>query len=152
MFKRILLFGLLNFTALALGGFFTGSGVNSVWYTSMEQAPWTPPGWVFGAAWTLIMICFSVYMAILWGRSSSKPNLIALYGLQLVLNIAWNPVFFYFHQIAFALSLILSLTFLVFYFLIGNRSFLGWQSLWVLPYALWLGIASSLNAYILIAN
>jgi tryptophan-rich sensory protein len=53
-----LLFFILNFAALAVGGLFTGSGVSSEWYQNLDKAPWTPPGWVFGAAWPFIMICF----------------------------------------------------------------------------------------------
>ncbi|MDG2281196.1 MAG: tryptophan-rich sensory protein, partial [Flavicella sp.] len=53
MIKRILLFLVLNFTALAVGGLFTGTGVSSDWYQNLNQAPWTPPGWVFGFMWTL---------------------------------------------------------------------------------------------------
>ena len=48
--KTFVLFFVLNFAALALGGLFTGSGVTSDWYTKANQAPWTPPGFVFGLA------------------------------------------------------------------------------------------------------
>lgn len=44
------LFLLLNFAGLAIGGLFTGNAVSSEWYQNLAKAPWTPPGWVFGAA------------------------------------------------------------------------------------------------------
>jgi len=47
---RLFLFLLINFAALALGGLATSDGVVSLWYQNLNQAPWTPPGWVFGAA------------------------------------------------------------------------------------------------------
>ena len=56
---------MLNFGALAIGSYFTASGASSDWYQNLNKAPWTPAGWVFGAAWTSIMICYSVYMAYL---------------------------------------------------------------------------------------
>ena len=65
MILRILLFLIINFGGLFIGGLFTGEGVPSDWYQNLNKAPWNPPGWVFGAAWTTVMICFSVYMAIL---------------------------------------------------------------------------------------
>ena len=68
MILRIFLFLIINFGGLFIGGLFTGEGVPSDWYQNLNKAPWTPPGWVFGAAWTTIMICFSVYMAILWEK------------------------------------------------------------------------------------
>ena len=51
---RLLFFLLLNFGALALGGFLMGEGPSSAWYSNLNKAPWTPPGWVFGASWTVI--------------------------------------------------------------------------------------------------
>ena len=46
MIYRLIAFLLLNFGALAIGGFFTGKGVTSDWYADLLKAPWTPPGWV----------------------------------------------------------------------------------------------------------
>lgn len=152
MLLRIVIFLVINFGALALGGLFTGNGVASDWYQNLNKAPWTPPGWVFGAAWTTIMICFSVYMAYLWEISADKKSIILLFSLQFILNVAWNPAFFYFHQVLFALLLIVSLTVLVGYFLFNFRSILQFKSALILPYFVWLLIATSLNAYILMKN
>ena len=58
-FLSLLTFLGLNFGGLALGARFTGPGVNSEWYQTLARAPWTPDGWVFGTAWTLIMVTFS---------------------------------------------------------------------------------------------
>lgn len=149
MVLRLLLFLLLNFAALGIGGLFTGNGVTSEWYANLNKAPWTPPGWMFGAAWTTIMICFSIYMAMLWPQVENKKLLITLYILQWVLNVAWNPLFFYFHAVGIALVVIVALTALTGFFLWYYRLDLKWISLLVLPYFLWLIIATSLNAYIL---
>ena len=66
MVLRLFIFLVINFGALAVGGYFTNDAVTSDWYLEMEKAPWTSLGWVFGAAWTAIMICFSIYLACLW--------------------------------------------------------------------------------------
>lgn len=58
----------LNFLALGLGGLFTADGVSSEWYQTLNKAPWTPPGWVFGAAWTFLMCCFTVFMTMRWSK------------------------------------------------------------------------------------
>lgn len=150
---RISLFLLLNFTALALGGIFTGNGVSSEWYNDLAKAPWTPPGWVFGAAWTTIMICFSFYMAYLWPFAGEKKNFIlGLYIVQWILNIGWNPMFFYFHNTLTALFLITGLTLLVGFFLIYYRLEMKFKSFLILPYFIWLLIATSLNGYIVLNN
>ena len=152
MILRILLFLVLNFGALAIGGFFTSKGVTSDWYFSLNKAPWSPPGWLFGVAWTTIMICFSIYMAYLWPTVQNKKLLIALYALQWILNIAWNPTFFYFQNTGVALVLITTLTLLVGYFLIGYWIEIKIKTALLLPYFIWLLIATSLNGYIYLRN
>jgi len=75
MIKKVIIFLILNFTALAIGGLFTGKGVPSDWYQDLNQAPWTPPGWVFGFMWTFIMISYAVYMAHLIGQQIPRKKL-----------------------------------------------------------------------------
>lgn len=142
----------MNFAALGIGGFLMGGEVQGDWYRNLNKAPWTPPGWVFGAAWTTIMVCFSFYMASAWQSIDNSKFLIALFVFQWILNVAWNPVFFKFHQVEAGLLLIASLTILVGYFQVGFLGEMKWKSLLVLPYFVWLLIATSLNAYILIKN
>jgi translocator protein len=152
MSVNILILLLLNFGALAIGGLFTGDGVASDWYSELDKAPWTPTGWVFGAAWTTIMICFTFYMGILLRRAKTKQKVRSLYILQLVLNITWNPIFFYYQFPSIALVVIITLTLLIFYFLLNYRKTLGWYSILIVPYVVWLCIATSLNLYILLSN
>lgn len=149
---RISLFLILNFAALYIGQFFTGPGVNSEWSKSLNAAPWTPPGWVFGFAWTLIMITYAFWMNAAWKTSESKSRLITLYGLQWILNVSWNPVFFYLQETAWAMPIIVSLTGIVIASLLLYAKSLRWKSAWILPYAIWLPIAVSLNAYIVWNN
>jgi len=149
---RIVVFLLINFGALGLGNFFTGNGVASEWLSNINKAPWTPPGWVFGFAWTSIMICFSIYLALLWPKIENKNLFIGLFSLQFILNVLWNPVFFHFNNVALGMAIIVSLTILVWWFFIHYFPTLKWASLLILPYAIWMVIASSLNGYILLYN
>lgn len=152
MIGKTLLFLLLNFTALGIGGLFTSGSVNSEWYQNLKIAPWTPPGWVFGFAWTSIMICFSIYMAYAIKSTDNLKMLLILYAIQWILNVAWNPAFFYYHQVLFALFLIIALTILIGYIFFHYVSILKMNSILLLPYLLWMIIATSLNAYIFIKN
>jgi benzodiazapine receptor len=151
MFKRTLLFLILNFSALAIGSIFTNSGVSSDWYQNLSKAPWTPPGWVFGVAWSSIMFFFAIYMAYLV-KLKQKKGILILYSIQWILNITWNPIFFYLHEILFGLICISILT-----VLIAVLFFKFWKeqktkTLLLAPYAIWLIIATSLNAYIFLYN
>lgn len=152
MIVRLIIFLVINFAALALGSYFTGKGVPSEWYAELNKAPWTPPGWAFGAAWTTIMICFSFYLAYLWPQAENRTFLITLYVFQLILNIGWNPAFFYYHNVLAGLLIITALTVVVGYFLFHYWPELKYKSLLIAPYFIWLLIATSLNAYILFKN
>ena len=152
MKSRTIVFLLLNFGALAIGGLFTGNGVSSDWYYNLKKAPWTPPGWVFGFSWTTIMICFSFYMAQAWTKTDNKKKLFGLFTAQWLLNTSWNPVFFYFHQVLWALILITSLTALIGLFLFMFWKKLKYSSVLIFPYFIWLLIATSLNTFIVFMN
>ena len=151
LLKISIFFLVLNFSALAIGSWLMNNGPTTNWYMNLNQAPWTPPGWVFGIAWTTIMICFSVYMAYLF-MEIFNINLILLYLTQLGLNISWNYIFFNQHAIGLGLFCIIALTIIVTLFLINYRKLLQFKSLLIVPYFLWLLIATSLNAYIYFYN
>ncbi len=152
MIYRLIAFLIINFGALAIGGIFTGKGIPSEWYINLNKAPWTPPGWVFGFAWTTIMICFSIYMSTLWPAVNNKSLLIGLFILQWVLNVGWCLIFFYYQNVSLGFIVIISLTLLVaiFFFLFWPQ--IQFLSTLILPYLIWLIIATSLNGYILLKN
>jgi tryptophan-rich sensory protein len=148
--SKILVFGLfliLNFGALALGSLLMGSSpVENEWYVQLNKAPWTPPGWVFGAAWTTIMLLFTIYLTLQKKEKITNKRFILLFTLQFLTNVLWNPIFFYFHGtflgMIVMLLLIASLVLMLYYFKASS-----WKSLFLFPYLLWLIVAFSLNAY-----
>ena len=147
----LLLFLTINFGGLALGSWLMNNGPMTDWYLNLNKAPWTPPGWVFGAAWTTIMICFSFYLTSLFLKNYQKKKLI-LYGIQVFLNISWNYFFFNLHEVLIGFITIILLTVLIFYFFLAYFKEQQKKSYLLLPYMIWLCIATSLNLYILIAN
>lgn len=150
-FLRIFLFFVLNFSALAIGAWLMNSGPTSDWYVSMNKAPWTPPGWVFGAAWSTIMICFSFYMAVLLEKAQGI-KIWKLFFVQWLLNISWNWVFFNQHQMFVAAIILISLTVIVGYFMFYYLRKMKYYSLLIVPYFLWLLVANSLNIFAIINN
>ena len=73
--KLISLFIIVNLGSLAFGSWLMGMGASSQWYRSLNKAYWEPEGWVFGLAWTTIMICFSIYLGFLSNELIKKNNL-----------------------------------------------------------------------------
>ena len=114
LLKKIVFFLFINFGSLGLGSWLMNNGPRSDWYNNLNQAPWTPAGWVFGVAWSFIMICFSVYMAYLFSQLTSEKVKIA-FSIQVFLNIIWNFIFFNQHLILLGLITIILLTVVVFY-------------------------------------
>lgn len=151
LYKLILLFLVINFGGLAIGSWLMDNGPMTDWYLHLNQAPWSPPGWVFGAAWTTIMICFSIYMAYLF-KFCKDSKLIVLFGIQFVLNVIWNYIFFNQHLMGIGLIVIVILTIIIATFLISYNNKLKIKSLLIVPYFSWLLIATSLNTYIYLYN
>ena len=151
MIKKLLIFLVLNFIALAIGGLFTGSGVSSNWYQELNKAPWTPPGWVFGVAWSIIMLAYSWYLSKLTTTISHR-FISVLFSASWLLNVAWSPLFFRFQFINLGL-VVLTLLFLCIltFFLLFVRK-LKETSFLLLPYLVWLGTAFSLNWFIVFNN
>ncbi len=149
--KLFILFLIINFGALAIGGWLQGEGARSDWYQSLSKAPWTPPGWVFGTAWFSIMLFFSFYMAR-WVQKDASVWIWVLFAIQFLLNVLWNPMFFRWYEVEIALAMIVALFLLTGFMLIYNITAFKWWSLLVVPYVIWLGIATSLNAYVWLKN
>jgi len=150
---RFIIFLCVNFLALGLGVLLMQNGPQSAWYMELNKAPWTPEGWVFGAAWTSIMIAFAFYMTVLSFKFpfAHKP-LIKLYAIQWVLNVLWNLLFFNQHLTTIALISITALWLLIGYFTFKHLKTLQYYTLLIAPYLIWMTIATSLNAYIVFNN
>lgn len=126
-------------------------GSNSDWYINLNKAPWNPPGWVFGLAWSFLLICFSIYLSLLSQKNVSN-KLIVIILVQYLLNIVWNYFFFNQHLTELGLIDISFLTLTVYYIFYTNLKTMKWKSIFIVPYLLWLLVATSLNLYIVIYN
>ncbi|MGH1383972.1 TspO/MBR family protein [Kordia sp.] len=150
-YTRLILFLIINFGALGLGIILMNDGPRASWYLSLDKAPWTPPGWVFGFAWTTVMICFSVYMAKLTEAKNNKVILL-LFTIQFILNVSWNYVFFNQHNISLGMLNLIVLLMLIAVMTFKFKSQLKIYSIFILPYLVWMLVANSLNGYILYTN
>lgn len=149
--KYFLLFLFINFGSLALGTLLMNDGPMTDWYMTLHKAPWTPPGWVFGFAWTTIMLCFSIYLAYLFTRNNAIQVKTA-FAIQVLLNISWNYIFFNQHLLLLGLVILVLLNVVLYYFFFSLKKNVELIRYLLLPYIIWLSIATSLNLYILIYN
>jgi tryptophan-rich sensory protein len=147
------LFVVSNFGALGIGTLLMNNGSKSTWYYQLNKAPWTPDGWVFGAAWFSLMTCFSIYLTQL-SFKLERPNieLVKLYAIQWILNVSWNYIFFNKHLTVLGLVIIIMLWLLIGYITFKYLTEMKYATVFILPYLVWMTIATSLNAYIVINN
>ncbi len=150
---RYVIFLIANLLALYIGVLLMNDGPRTDWYLSLEKAPWSPPNWMFGTAWTTIMVLFAGYMTKLsFQRSFLNKELLLLYTVQWILNVGWNFVFFNQHKTALGLLVISLLLLLIVYFTFNFKKELKRYSWLIVPYLLWMIIATSLNTYIVLNN
>ncbi len=137
-----------------IGAMFSEDAVRD-WYGSLEQPPYTPPGWVFGVVWPILYVLMGLAAGILWNKPTGRKAVIAairLFLLQLFFNGLWSPLFFGFKRIDLALIdiailwIVLLITTIVFYV---QQKICG---VLMLPYLAWVSFAVYLNTAFWILN
>ena len=117
------------------------------WYASLAKPTWTPPGWVFGPAWTLLYTLMALAAWQVWRRRSAMDVRmpLALFAIQLALNLAWTPLFFGMQRPGLALAEIVVMLAVI---LATTASFVRVSTtatILMLPYCAWVCFATALN-------
>lgn len=142
---------LLTVPAIVLLGFLSGrlanSGYGNRWFDALEKPALMPPGWLFGVAWTILYILMGLALAIVLHARGAKGRgpAIVLFLIQLLMNLAWSPLFFRAHQVGSALMLISALIVVVAITIWLFARIRRVAGLLLLPYLAWLAFASFLN-------
>ncbi len=135
-------------TAGGIGGILTRDGVRD-WYPDLEKPSHTPPGWVFGPAWTLLYAMMSVSLYVASRRGEENAGVWrasrVLFGTQLALNVLWSWVFFGRRSPGWALVEIVFLWTAIAATVIGFWKVSRTAALLLLPYLLWTSVAAALN-------
>jgi translocator protein len=131
----------------SLMGYLSNSGFENDWYAVLQKPSFQPPAWMFGVVWTALytMLGFALAIILLEPPSKQRRDAIWLFGGQLALNFSWSPVFFGMHMIDVAfLILVVMLVMAIATASLFRRlkPVAGWL---MLPYLLWLCLASALN-------
>ncbi|GAA4817863.1 hypothetical protein GCM10023232_12950 [Sphingosinicella ginsenosidimutans] len=138
----------------ALSAAFSGSSADNSWYMALRKPPLTPPGWVFGVVWTCLYILLGLAFAmLLHARGAHKRGrLIVLFVVGLLLNFAWSPLFFRFHEVTAALVVIAAM--IVITIVLAHRlwTIRKLAAAMMLVYLAWLMFAAALNEELLRLN
>jgi benzodiazapine receptor len=143
----------LCFAVAGLGGLATAPKI-ATWYAALNKPSFTPPDYVFPIAWNILYALMAISLWRLWqaGESEMRHRAITLFLLQLAVNLAWSWIFFGAESIRGGLAAILALDALVIWTI-----YAAWQTdriaaALLLPYLLWIGYATALNAGIVRLN
>ena len=125
----------------------------SDWYQSLIKPPFAPPDWIFAPAWSVLylMIASALVLYILKPAKDKLPGYI-YFGVQLLLNLAWVPVFFSGYNPAGAFMIIVLLDIYVFVTLLKFYKISKPAGILLIPYLLWILFATYLNTAFLILN
>jgi tryptophan-rich sensory protein len=145
--RSLSLFLLICFLVFAFGGLFTPGE----WYLGLEKAPWSPPNIAFPIVWACLYIGIAIAGWYVFNQGDSPTKL--LWSLQLIFNSLWSWVFFGQHWVLIGLVNMIIIDMLVIRLMINTiRAQLTIVSILLVPYLIWLFLATTLNAYILIVN
>ncbi len=117
------------------------------WYAALAKPTWTPPGWVFGPAWTLLYTLMAVAAWTVWRRrqQTSVRVPLTLFAVQLALNFAWTPLFFGMHHPGFALAEILVMLVAIIATTVSFARVSAPAAWMMAPYCAWVSFATALN-------
>jgi tryptophan-rich sensory protein len=143
---------IVTVAVLGAGGLMTDVGE---WYRDLRKPSWNPPNWLFGPAWTLILglVGWSGVLAwILAPDLGARVRIGLLFGANIVLQVAWSPLFFKFKRPDWALCEVPFLWLSILALMIGLAP-LSTLAVWLLsPYLLWVSFATVLNLVIVRMN
>jgi len=133
---------------------FAGSGPENPWYIALRKPDVYPPAALFGVVWTILygLMGFALAMVVAARGAPLRALAVILFLIQLVMNLAWSPVFFGAHEITWALVLIIALDIAVLLTIIAFWKVRVLAALLLLPYLAWILFATYLTWQIRDAN
>lgn len=121
------------------------------WYAALAKPPFNPPNWIFAPVWSVLYVLIAIAGWRCW-MSAPTGLPMRVWGVQLVLNFLWSPIFFGAHRMGLALGVIVALLVAILVFIRLN-----WRpdrlAAWLfVPYAAWVAFATLLNGSLLWLN
>ena len=131
----------LSFVPGAIGAPFTAPD----WYRRLDKPALAPPPSVFGPVWSFLYLLMGIaaWRVSSAERRSSRP--LRLFGLQLLLNGAWAPIFFGLRQPGLAFAEIVATWLAIAATLVSFARTRLVAGLLLVPYLAWVTYATALN-------
>lgn len=145
--------GVVLVAVYAIGsGFWVNS--NPGWYYSLNRPSWQPPSWIFGIIWPYNFIMLGVASFVV-SRNLSRTLVLtwlAFFALSVSAALLWSYLFYMPHNLNGAATTLVTAAILTLPItIITFRASIGY-GLALLPYQIWVAIASSLAVGYAIKN
>ena len=145
---------LIVFLGGALGSLATSSELTT-WYASLAKPAWNPPNWLFGPVWSTLYVLMGIALFLVWREGLDRRDVryaILIFAVQLGLNVTWSLVFFGLHSIWGGLVVIFILWLAIWANIVAFYVISKPAGLILIPYLIWVSIASYLNYTIYLLN
>jgi len=121
-------------------------------YAGLQKPAFAPPNWLFGPVWITLYTLMGISLYLVWEKGKKRDIKIPLiiFSIQLVLNAIWSPLFAVssFYALIEIIILWVAILFTIITFYKVSKK----AGLLLLPYILWVSIATVLNYYIWLLN
>lgn len=151
---RLIVSILIVFIAGTIGSIATLSQIPT-WYAALVKPSWAPPNWLFGPVWTILYILIGIALFLVWKEGISRKDVklaISVFVVQLVLNVLWSVIFFGYNSLLGGLVVVIILWIailanIIFFYRVSKPA-----GLLLVPYIVWVSIASYLNYSVYLLN
>jgi benzodiazapine receptor len=133
-----------------VGSAFADTGAGS-WYDGIDKPSFTPPTWVFPPMWGVLYAAMAFGAWRVWRRIGPEPDrsrALVVFGVQLLLNALWTPVFFGAESPYLGLLVVAALWLAVLAMVLTFAPVDPVAAVVNVPYLLWVSFAFVLNGVI----
>ncbi len=133
-----------------IGALLTGPAIGS-WYAGLNKPSFNPPNWIFGPVWTALYLMMGIALYLVWKNGLSKKETkaaVAVFSVQLLLNLAWSYLFFYLHMPFAAFVDIILLWIAIAATMAAFVRIARPACILLVPYLLWVSFAAVLNFFL----
>lgn len=145
---------LIPLTAGFIGSIATMSSI-STWFTTLAKPAWTPPNWAFALIWTTLFILMGIALFLVWRQGLWRKDVkiaVIIFAVQLVLNVLWSIIFFGLQFLTGGLIEIVFLWIAILATIITFYRISKPAGILLLPYIIWVTIASYLTYTVYLLN
>jgi translocator protein len=151
---KLILSILASFAAGGIGSFFTFKAIPT-WYAGLKKPRFTPPNRTFGPVWTTLYILMGVSVFLVWQKGLATDGVLlafVLFWIQLAMNAIWSIIFFGMKSKGGGVITIVVLWLLILTTMVSFFRVSVWAGVLLIPYIVWVSIASYLNVGVWILN